>query len=583
MKPYIILALLVAVAFGNSLPNQFVWDDFGLIVYNQRIDLPLSEIPSLIGMSFWKSTGIEEAGQAYYYRPLLYTYLVLNYKLWGPNPMGFHIAGILLHFLSAVLLYRTGLLLLNNDRMVSLMAASLFAVHPVHNESVGRAVAGEPLLGLVFLLTIYFFLKDKVPLSLFFFSLALLTKETAVMLPFALLIIGVHRKDLKNGALAMTPFVLLVIVYLLLRTMSVASVFGDRPAQAFHVRLFTMAVATLDYIRLILFPYPFSAFYPGRWYSSVLEPMVLLAVAVIISVGYIMYRSRGDKVRLFLLAGPFIMLAPVIWRVNTFRAGQDFVYIAERFLYLPVMFFALIISVAAAKLAGDRRQLLGFGWVALCVVLTAVTFSANKIWENSFVFFKRITEESPNTGFAHYNLGVVYHNLGQYEKAVGEFLRVLELYPGHIDARYTLGMSYDEIGDLDNAAEEYRKTIKLRPGHAEAHGRLGFVHYRKGQFDEAVEAYENATRINPNHAGSHNNLGLAYYKQGRLDEAVREYGVAVRLNPGGVNAHYNLGLAYSKKGSADLARAEFQTVLKLNPAHPHARKNLDALAGESGR
>lgn len=258
MKPYIILALLVAVAFANSLQNQFVWDDHALI-----IDLPLKEIPSTFTTPLWKMAGFNEYQQTYY-RPVTFIFYALNYKIWGMNPIGFHLSDIALHLISAIVLYKIGLLLLNNDTLISLIGASIFAVHPVNNEPVGRAASHEVILGFFIILSIYFFLKEKRYLSWIAYSFALFSKEAAVMLPFALLTLSTHKKGIKRGVIEIMPYIALVGIYLVIRAAIVSAVFGETVHQPAYTRMLTMAAAAFDYIRLLIIPYPLSPFYAAR-------------------------------------------------------------------------------------------------------------------------------------------------------------------------------------------------------------------------------------------------------------------------------------------------------------------------------
>jgi len=578
LKPYIILALLVAAAFANSLPNQFVWDDYWLIVYNRNIDLPLKDIPLLFFKSLWRFAGVREA-QELYYRPLLSVFLVLNYKIWGLNPSGFHLVNIVLHLVNSFLVYRIGLLLINSDRRAALIAASLFAVHPVHNESVGRAVAGEPLFGVFALLALYLFLKGRDYVALLPFFCALLTKEFAVMLPLTLLIPAVHREGARRGIIRVAPFVLLAGLYILLRMKSLGSVLGDPPDKPLLVRFYTMASAAFDYLRLLVMPYAVRPYYPGRWYPSISDPKVFASVAALAALGYAAFRVRKDGLKLFLLMSPLLILAPVIWNVNTFEAGGEPVFIAERFLYVPAAFSALLTATLGVNLAGRRREMMTMPAVLLCVLFLALTFFGNRIWRDGYSLFGNVIEEFPNAGFARYNLAVEYYNDGRYQEALREFEEFMLHKQGPLETRHylELGRVHEGLGSPDRAIEAYGKALQVKPDSAEAYKRIGILSQQQGRLGDAEEAYRNMIKINPDNAEIHNNLGVVLYKLKRLDEAIHEYTGALKLDPGLVIAHYNLGLALEKKGAADEAAREFEKVLSLQPDHANARKRLDSI------
>jgi hypothetical protein len=504
MKPYIILLLLVALAFANSLQNEFVWDDRGLIVDNPQINLSLSEIPSVFTTPLWELAGFQESRQVYY-RPIAYLYSVLNYKIWGLNPLGFHLTNIILHLINVIFLYRVGLLLLSSHQLSAisyqwsaLIAASIFAVHPVHNESVGRVAIGEVIFGFFIILSIYFFLKEKRYLSWITFSLALFSKEAAVMLPFALVILATHREGIKKGLIAIIPYMILVGAYLILRTQVVDTVFGDKVSQPIFTRILTMLVATFDYIRLLIIPYPISPFYPARWYASIFEPKVLIAIAVLALISYLAFKMRRDKVMLFLLSFPFVMLAPVIWRVNTFPTGQDLGYIYERFLYVPVMLFSLFVSGSFLRYVGDtKKKYMLVGGVMVIGIFAVITIYSNRIWTNNFTLFKKIIEKSPNAVFAHHGLA----------------------------------NAYKEIGDMDKALQEWQKVVEINPFKSDVHNSIGNVYMLKGDYGKAIYSYLMAIKIDPNNPEAYYNLALVLEKTGKEKDASIYYKEFIKMAP----------------------------------------------------
>ncbi|MBI4690401.1 MAG: tetratricopeptide repeat protein [Nitrospirae bacterium] len=609
MKYYIILILLVIIAFANSLQNSFVWDDHGMIVNNPMIVLPFKEIPSIFMRPLW-NTGTQDV--QVYYRPVLNLYLVLNYKLWGPSPLGFHLVNIMLHLINAILLYKVGLLLFGNDnitrpfipshrgrgtedepspsvgegkgegrfsdiQLISIIAASIFAVHPVHNEPVGRPVAGgESLLGFFIILSLYFFLKERRYLSLFSFSLALLSKEFTVMFPFSLVTLAIHKKGIKRGIVEIIPYMILVGLYLILRMMVVDSVFGNPIVQPIFARILTMAVATFDYLRLLLVPYPINPFYPARWYESILEPKVLLAIIILIAIVFLTFKTRRDKTMLFLLLSPFIMLAPAIWRVNAFWAGPDQVYIAERYLYVPAMFFLLFIPAAIMKIAGNRvKKYLITGLLAVMLIFISITVSSNTIWRDDLTFFSKIVRESPGAVFAHNNLGIALRAKGLIDKAEDHFRISMELDPYYSEPYINLGNIYFYDKNLPSKAKELYKTVlMLKPDSADTHNILGYAYHKEGWIDKAIEHYLIAIKLKPNYPEAHNNLGIAYSEKNRIDKAVEHYLIAIKLKPNYPEAYYNLGVLYKNNGMLDAAITNLQAAVRLKPDYSKAHYYL---------
>ena len=498
MKPYLLLILLVVATYANSLQNQFVWDDKPLIADNPKINLPLKELPSVFITPLWKMAGSEKSAQLYY-RPVLSLFYVLNYKIWGPNPLGFHLSNIFLHLIIAIILYKIGLILFS-DMKISLLAASIFAVHPVNNEPIGRVACGEVIFGFFLILSLYFFLKEKRYLSFITYFLALLSKESAVMLPFALLILTIHKDGVKKGIAKIIPYLVLVGIYLILRSISFDIVVKYEIKLSIFTRILTMIVAAFDYIRLLTIPYQLSPFYPSRGYVSIFGVKAISAIIVLAIVFLIAFRIRKDRVMLFLLLFPLIMLAPVIWKVNTFPINYELVYIAERFLYVPLMLFSLFVSAFVIRLTANiRKQYVMIMWITVIIIFATATASSNMIWKDDFTLFSTIVMTYPKAAFAHNNLGNAYTSYGRLDEAIKEYLIAKKLKPKVVIFYNNLGLAYAMQNRFDEAIKEFLTAIKLDSNYADAHYNLGLVYKEKGLDDEANREFEMALKINPDH------------------------------------------------------------------------------------
>ncbi|MBI5639713.1 MAG: tetratricopeptide repeat protein [Nitrospirae bacterium] len=494
---YALLILLVSITFANSFKNSFIaGDDYNFIVRNPKIAVSLTEIPSVFTRSLTELTTLSV--RCRYYRPVLFLFNIGTYRIWGIEPAGFHLTNVLLHLLSVLILYKTGRILFENDRLLALIGASIFAVHPVHNQTVAGAGLGDAIYGFFLILCLYLYLREKRLLSLAAFSLALLSKEASVVFPLALMVLAAGRKGLKKGLMEITPYFMLTALYLWVREMVVAGVSDSVTRQPAVTQLLTMSVAAFDYIRLLAVPYPLSPFYPAHWYSSALDLKVIIALSVLSALCFVVFKAGKDKVMLFLLFAPLVMLAPVILRVNAFPMGLDRAYIAERFLYVPAMFFSLLVAYAFHFFKGRSRQYLMVGWLLAIIALSVMSVVANRVWKDSFSLYGRILEEYPEAAFAHYNLGV----------------------------------AFEEQGFYDEALREYAEAIRLRPDHPEAHYKLGFVYFFiREQTDLAARHFEAAAALDPDNAKTHLNLAISYRKMGLAQKAEEQSLIAKRLNP----------------------------------------------------
>ncbi|MFA4830048.1 MAG: tetratricopeptide repeat protein, partial [Thermodesulfovibrionales bacterium] len=415
--------------------------------------------------------------------------------------------------------------------------------------------------------------KDKKYLSWLTFFLALMSKEAAIMLPFTLIILSTDKKGFKKGLIAITPYIILVGIYVVMRAMFTDTVLGDNVNKPLFTRLITMAVAAFDYIKLFLIPYPLSPFYSAKWYTSIFEPKVLLAIVSFILITFHAVTLRNDRAMLFLLLFPLSMLVPVIFRVNTFPVGLESVYIAERFLYVPVMLFSLLISAYAVRLAGEKsKKHLIIGWALIIAIFTGITVSSNTTWKNNIALYTKIIQASPDAAFAHNNLGNAYYAKGLKNEAFKEYKTAVKLKPYDIVFHQNLGEFYYLEGELNKAVQEFNAALKPMPN---AH-KFDNVHSKQGALNQA-DINKTFWEYQPCFANTHFYLGRVYLAQGNIDKATRKFKVATILKPDFVEAHYNLGNVYRKQGKLDDAVKEYQTVLKLNANHADARNNLESL------
>lgn len=530
IRPAIILLSLVVLVSAHSLKNPFFsGDDEVLIVDNPRIDLPIKELPSI----FTNTLPAPNGGQSLFYRPVLQLLYSINYKIWGPNPVGFHFINIMFHWLCAIFVYKIGIILFKGKKLISLIGASLFAVHPVNNEPLFRAPLNENIYGLFMIVSVYFFIRERRYLSLLTFAFALLSKESAVMLPFALCILSIHERGFKKGIASMSPYVGIMAIYFIIRLNVADSFWGYSIPQPLPARIFTMAAALFDYVRLLIIPYPLHPFYTARLYTSLLQPKVLAGMATLTVFFFLALKLRKDKAMIFLMSSPFILLVPVIAKVNTFPLGWlDRLYIAERFLYVPAMAFSLFISAFSFSLAGEgAKKYLLVGWTAVVIVFSGITFSTGKTWESDATPLERITADAPDSALAHCHRGDVLFMQGRLNEAINEYEAAFYPDPSFYEG---VKLQYDKSGGKILAGEG--KTFNA-----------GYL-----------------TNYLPTFAVVHFALGRVYLVQGDLDRAIRKFRVALILKPGLHGARHYLAEAYMKNGQYDRAGEEFHLIMRRN-------------------
>ncbi|RJP74732.1 MAG: tetratricopeptide repeat protein [Candidatus Abyssobacteria bacterium SURF_17] len=517
-------ALLAAIVFCNTLPNDFVWDDNELIVNNPSVH-GLSEAGSFLSRHFWSQSG--QPSTRGYYRPFILFSYAVDYTLWGPNPLGFHLTNLLWHALASALV---GLFILRvtNSSTAALVAGAFFAVHPVHVESVafvsGRTDVIATALMLVSIL-LFFRRNDgragnlKVALSLAFFALALLAKEIAVVLP-ALVLVGDLARKSAGGKRAAWPvhtiYWLVLALYLTARfgLLNIAPSLQEKLSP--REILFTMPLVFWDYLRLLVLPIHLCADYVVHVQQGPTIANLAAIGALIIAGGAIAFslifsvgaqhaaparRIAARSVTAFFATWIFLGLLPVL-QIIPISALK-----AERFLYLSSVGFCALVGMVVSsevnrmnvcgKPAQAARHFLNAALIIVMVVLSVLTIRRNTVWKNEFVLYHTTVLCAPDNFRVQYNLGNAYFRKGDVQNAIRHTEIALQLRPDLPQASYNLGVMHAAQGSFDKAEAMYRRAIQLDPSYALAHNNLAVLLYSRGNLQEAKAEWQKALSLDP--------------------------------------------------------------------------------------
>ncbi len=562
--PVLVLMLLCLVVYYNSLSNGFVYDDFGSIVENRYIKQPGKFFAALFNQSYFKMAGLEAS-----YRPVASLSYLLIYSIAELNPFYYHLTSLLLHALNAILVYCLANFILQN-RLSAMISGCLFACHPVLSEAVNCIDFNDDLLtGFFYLLALIFYIRIKAEhvkfnigaygLSLFFYLLGLLSKEMAITLPAIMLLYDLILRDadrdpptfqqllsiLKKRAYFYSGYMTVTLFYLFLRFFlfhnpgeSLKSSYGS-----LFERIIYLPGHIFNFIRLIVFPtnlnadYVFS--YPDRFFDS----MNLIGFAVVMGLaGISFFIYRYSKEIFFGIWWCFITLFPVSNLIGIYHP------LAERYLYLPLIGFCLVVPVIIFGLAGRFiSQPPAAKKVSLILILVILSFYStatilrNPDWKSNFSLWSKTVQTSPNS----------------------------------LVARGGLGLAYQERRMLDEAQEQFEIAIRLYPGHSKSYYNLGVVYHQKGDLKRSMEYFNRSVTLNPESIRGHYNLGSLYAKRGLLDMAIRHFSKVIELDPEDVEARYNLGMVYAMQHKLKRAISEWEKVLQLDPGHTGARNNLE--------
>jgi protein O-mannosyl-transferase len=571
-------ALVVAVllVYQPAWHGAFIWDD------DAHVTGP--ELRSWHGLyRTWFELG---ATQQYY--PLLHSAFWLEYKLWGDTTLGYHLVNILLHSLAAVMV---ALILRRLAIPGAYLAAAIFALHPVHVESVAWITELKNTLSAVFylgaaLVYLRFDQTRKTPLywwALGLFALGLLSKTVTATLPAALLVIfwwQRGRLSWRRDVVPLLPFLGIGAVAGVFTAWVERKLIGAEGA-AFDLTIIERCLiagrAIWFYLGKLVWPAELIFIYP-RWHvSQAIWWQYLFPLAALLLLGVLWRlrrRWRGPLAGLLFFVGT---LLPVLGFCNVYPFIYSFV--ADHFQYLASLGI-ITLAAAGAALLLERWRLWGRpAGYCLCgiplVILATLTWRQSRMYSDIETLYRTTIARNPDCLMAHYNLGLRLASHGQVDAAIALYQQALVIKPDCVDVHYDLGTVLARRGEVEAAMAHFQKVLEIKPDHVKAHSNLGVALAGRGQVEAAIAHYERALAIEPDYADAHCNLGAALAVRGQVEAAITHYQKALAIKPNYADAHNNLGLALAGRGEVEAAIAHFQKALEIKPDYAEARRNYD--------
>ncbi|MBI5454463.1 MAG: tetratricopeptide repeat protein [Deltaproteobacteria bacterium] len=504
-----LLGLLVAVSYYNALFTPFMWDDKTLVVSNTGLQGGWDSLLAAFSPRLWGLRVDNEAFRSFY-RPLHTVLSMIDYRIWGLNPFGFHLSNVLLHLFNTLLVFAFALKL-SEERAASFFAAAIFAVHPVHTESVTFISARVDLLCALFLLLSFhlyafhpepgytrfgrgFGIRDI--LSMFLFLLALLSKEMAVTMPILLALYTWFFEKWGRRAVRVAPYFVILALYVVFRILGLKAFAGQHGLKSdFLTVAFTASAAVLDYIRLLFFPYPLKAYYGIFWQPSLSAKVIAAFVLMLVSLAAVLwYLNRDRKLHAFVILWTYISLLPVL---NIGTLGEF--SIAERYLYIPSIGFSILAGLFFSSLLRDKLvgRYAPYAFALLVVVLAAATISRNGVWKDDVTFYSAMVKGAPGSAIPHANLGHAYLRAGDIEGAISELGEASRLSGGNPVIHYELGALFIKTGRLNESVAELRAALEMKPDFVEAYNALGIAYAGLGENELALNAFESVLRYDP--------------------------------------------------------------------------------------
>jgi Flp pilus assembly protein TadD len=596
------LTILTVITFWSLKDCGFINLDDSIYVYeNASVQSGLNA--NNIGQAFSSAL----ANKSGLWIPVTWLSLMLDYQIFGLNPSGYHLTNLLFHVLSTILLFLI-LRRMTKKLWPSAFVACLFAIHPLHVESVAWIAERKDVLSTFFwMLTMgaYSYYVEhpgfrRYSFILLFFILGLMAKPMLVTLPFVLLLLDYwplqrfgemksdhkiqtevfksvtsdkqKKKSKKKLALKETlevkkpadPEYKWSLIYPLLwekvpifalaiLSSIVTYYFTIQKGAAVKsieelspvVRIGNAFVSYIAYIGKMIWPNNLAVLYP---HPELLMPwQVLVSIFLLIAITLVViWRAKRFP---YLATGWLWYIGTLVPVIGIVQAGPQ--AMADRFTYIPLIGLFIILAWGVPDLLkkwNHRKEILLTSSAFSILCLSIITWTQVGYWQNSITLFDHTLKVTDYNWLIYNNRGMAYAGLGNYRQGIEDYGRAIEIRPDKEKAYYNRGNAYVGLGNYRQAIEDYGRTIEINPGFADAYYNRGLAYNGLGNYSQAIEDFNKGIEINPGFAGAYNDRGNAYVGLGNYRQAIEGYNKAIEIKSDYLGAYFNRGLVYLNQG-----------------------------------
>jgi protein O-mannosyl-transferase len=577
-----IIVVITFIAYLPSLTGEFMLDDDILLTDNTLIKAP-------DGLSrFWRTTESPD------YWPATNTTLWIEWRLWGNNPVGYHLTNLVLHIVEALLIW---IILRKLAIPGAFLAAMLFALHPVNVESVAWISQRKDMMAvLFFLLSILCYLQMDLQrqlhnlfnqiamnrwywLSLAFFALAMLSKGSAAILPVLLLgIIWWLRPLSRCDLVRIAPFFLVAValagVNVWFQTHGTGAIVRNA---GFAERLLGAGCVVWFYLYKALVPVDLALVYP-QWHiqTDILLWWLPLAAALIVTAVLWCYRKRWSRPFLFAWGFFCISIAPMMGFIDV--GFMKYSLVADHYQHIAIIG---IIALATACFSawhsdarGGTRRVATIVAVAVVGALTLLTWQQGTLYSEKIKLYQVALEKNPACSMLYNNLALDLEKAGRIPEAIELCQRALTLMSDNADAHNNLANALMQVGRIQEAIEHYQRALTLKPDNPDAHNNFAAALSMIGQHQQAIDHYEQALRLKPSNAEAHINMAAALESTGQYSQAIEHYKQALVFKPDNAEAYNYMGVALVNVDQVEKSITCFQKAMRLKPDYTEACTNL---------
>jgi tetratricopeptide (TPR) repeat protein len=514
------------------------------------------------------------------------------FDLW---PGGHHLTNTLLHALATVFLFAL-LYAGTGAAWPSAFVAMLFAVHPLHVESVAWIAERKDVLSAFFwFLALWSYVRGRYWLTLLAFCLGLMSKPMVVTLPFVLFLLDWWplRRPLGSALRVKIPLLGLsaasaAATYLVQRGSGAVREVGQFPL---GLRVENALVSYATYIVKMFWPARLAVFYPYPHEFPVWQ--VALSALLLAGISILVLRERRS--RPYLAVGWLWYLGTLVPVIGLIQVGAQ--ARADRYMYLPMVGLSIMLAWGLWEALPNKAAI--FAAAAACLVCAVACEAQIQYWRNSETLFRHALDVTSGNYLAHHNLGVALADEGRFPEAIEQYQAALQIEPDAANVQTDYGNALARSGRAAEAIAHYQAALRVLPDSPITHNDLAnALAATPGRMPQAIAEYQTALRLKPDYAEARNNLaqvqsngaemqynmGVDLARSGKAEAAISHFEAALRLKPDYVEAHDNLGVVLAGAGRVQEAIPHFEAALRIDPNSAGAHVNLGiALSGIPGR
>lgn len=567
------ITVLILAVYGNTLGHGFVWDDIDVIVDN-----PLLESLKNLPRFFLHEDRIDT--MTGYYRPLTYISFLVDRSIWGLNPVGFNITNLILHIAVSLTFYLLLIELFKKERY-AFIATLVFSLHPIVNETINFHAGGRNTLlcALWALLSVYFHAKGRFPAAVACFSLAILSKEFALLIPVVFLYHDLCLSERKPPLKTYAIYVCVIIGYLAIRSFAVSSPNFIKQLDFTNLVLLTPKLV-VTYLSNMIYPLQLQTMYDITAAERIRQVLPYLLVIAGILIAAIRFRRTRE---ILFAAGWFLLfLVPVSGILPTGLTSM-----ADRYVYFSSMGFAM--TLAYLINLANKKAVIAI-MTLLCASYAAIDFHRNSFWKDEFSLFTQMVRDVPQLAVGYQNLGYRYYDKGDMDNAVKNLS--IAYSKNSLNARMMIGSAsiFWEAKEYDKAIFVLNKKLQYEPGDPITYIMMSRIYGEMGNTEKEKFFHDKAEQISP-HVDEMMRQRIEtlcletdeLLEKHNLTGAERLLKEAQRIDPNAVPVLVDLGILAAEKGDFQKSLQHLTKALTLDPRHPPVHYNLSVVYQMMGR